>query len=106
MEEGRFFKTIFLLTETSMDVVHGIFFVILSNIDVKFDAKKLRLRKYTITKTIPIARQIKQINKYEFVEVALNKASEIFVLYVAALEASALIITVQSIRKLLLAALE
>lgn len=82
------------------------FFLVLSNADVKFDARKLTWRKYTIAEVMPIARQVKLINKHKFVEVSLNGVSETFVVYMAVLKASMLIMIIDLIRETFLAVLK
>lgn len=106
LEKIRFFKEIFLLAKTSMDVILEMFFLALSNIDIKFDAKKLTWKKYTVVKAMPTIRQIKLIDKQEFMKAALNKASKTFVLHIAALEALVSIKTLDPTREPLLATLE
>lgn len=41
LERVRFFKEIFLLTKTNMELVLGMFFPALSNVVVKFDTREL-----------------------------------------------------------------
>lgn len=98
-----------MLSETSIKKVLEISLLALSNVKVKFDTRELNLRKYIIVKAMPtmlIAIYVKLINKHKFIETPLDKASKMFVVYVAALEVSILIMTVYSMRKLLLAALK
>lgn len=85
-----------------MKVVLGMFFLALSNVDVKFDTRKWSLRKYIIAEAMPITKQVELIDKHEFVEVAFDKALEIFVVHMAVLEASVSIIIIYSTKKLFL----
>lgn len=55
---------------------------------------------------MPIARRIKLIDKYKFVETALDRALEMFVLYITTPEAPISILMVYFTRKPLLAALK
>lgn len=86
-----------------MEVVLGISLFVLSNPDVKFDARKLTCRKQTIVEVMPIARQVKLIDKEKFMEATPDRASEIFVIHVTTLEIPISIMIVQSTRKLFLA---
>lgn len=90
----------FWLAETSMKIVLKKLFLTLNNVDVKFDVRELTPRKYTIAKAILIARQVEQIDKHKFVEIAFNEALE------TTLEVVVSIMTDYSTRKLLLAALK
>lgn len=82
------------------------FFLVLSNANVKFDSKKLFWRKYTIAKVMLTARQVKLIDKHRILEAVPNKALEIFLLYMATREAPVSIITLYFIKKPLFAALK
>lgn len=71
-----FFKIIFLLTNTSIEVVWRMFFLVFSNADIQFNAKSLTWRLYTTTEALPTARWVELINKHKFVKATLNKNSE------------------------------
>lgn len=62
-------------------------FLSFSNLNWEFGAKKLAWRSSTITEALYIAKRVELIEKYEFAKVALNKNANIFVVYIAALEA-------------------
>ena len=79
------FEETFLLADTSMEIVLGILFVILSDADVQFVEKKLEWKSYTTTEALPITKKVELINKKEFVATALDKNAETFVVYVAIL---------------------
>lgn len=81
-------------------------FLAFRNADVKFYARKLNLRKYNIVKTMPTAKQVKQINKHKFVQVSLDKASKMFIISVAALKRPMSIMTIYPTRKSWLAILK
>lgn len=87
-------------------VVLEMFFLVLSNIDIKFDTRKQTWRRYVIAVVIPITRCVEQIKTYKFVKLTLDQVLKTFVVYVAILEAFRLIMTLYLIRKLLLAALK
>ena len=59
----------------------------LSNADIQFDTKSFTWRSYSAAKALPTTRRVELINKHEFAKPALDKNSETFVIYVAALEA-------------------
>lgn len=63
-------------------------FLFFSNINLQFGTKELSKKTYTAAESKPIIRQVKQIDKHRFAEIALDEAFEIFVIYVAALEIS------------------
>lgn len=91
-----------MLIGTIMKLVFKMLFLALSNVNINFNAWEPILRKYTIAKAIPITRRVEQINKHEFVKLALNKASNIFVVHMIALKAPVLMIIIYPMRKLLL----
>lgn len=62
-------------------------FLVLNNVDIKFDAGRFTWRYYCIEKTSLKTRQIELIDKSEFIKVALDKNSETFVINIADLEA-------------------
>lgn len=69
-----------------MNVILEMFFFSFSNISIQFDIKSFNYKTYIITKTLPIARLIKLIDKYKFAKTALDKNSETFIIYIVALE--------------------
>lgn len=88
-----FFKKIFLLVNTSIEVVLEMPIHSLNNVDVEFtEARELIRKMYTVIKAIPTTQRVKLINKYNFVNAILDKNSEIFVIYVAILKASGIAI--------------
>ena len=70
-----------------MQVVVEMPFFTLSNADIQFARKKLTWRSYTTAEALLTTKRVELINKKEFAKVALDKESETFVVYVAALEA-------------------
>ena len=70
------------MADISTEVVLGILFLTLSNVDVQFIEKELTWRFYTIAKALPTTKRVKLINKKEFAKVALDEKSETFVVYV------------------------
>lgn len=70
-----------------MEIVLKILFLSFSNGDFELNAKKFTRRLYTTNKALCLAKKVEMINKYVFVEAALNRNSDTFVVYVANLEA-------------------
>ena len=67
-------------------------FLVFNNVDVEFvKIKKLIWRSYMAAEALLNTNRVKLIDKIEFAKVALDKDSETFVVYVAALEAETLI---------------
>ena len=67
-----------------MEVVLGMPFLALSNTDIQFDTESFTWRSYSIAKALPTTRRVELIDKHDFIKGALDKNSEIFVVYVAA----------------------
>ncbi len=82
-----FFEETFLLTDTNIEVVLGMFFLALSNTKFQFGTKKLIWRSYTTAEALLTTSWVKLIDKKEFGKAVLNKNSETFVVYVATLKA-------------------
>lgn len=57
LKKTRFFKKIFLVPDTSMEVVFGLFFLNFSNINMVFVEKKLTWRTYTLQKSYLILKK-------------------------------------------------
>lgn len=77
----------FLLADTSMKIILGMSFLLLSNANIEF-AKKLEKfiwKTYTTIKTLSFTSQIKLINKKKFTKVVLYKNSETYIIYMIAL---------------------
>ncbi len=83
----RFFEESFLLANVKPDIVLGIPFLTISNVDVNFQAQDLQQRSYTTGDVFPTTRRVKLIGKKEFAATALNPEHKAFVVYVAALNA-------------------
>ena len=80
-----FFQEIFLVANTSMEVVLGMPFLTLSNADIWFAKKELVWRTYSVAEALPTTRKGEIIDKKEFAAAALNKEDETFVVHMAAL---------------------
>ena len=79
----RFFQETFLLANISAEVVLGMPFLTLSNVDIQFVEKELTWRSYTTAEALSTTKRVELINKKEFAKAALDDKSETFVVYVA-----------------------
>ena len=84
---ARFFQELFLLADSTLEVVLGMPFLTLSNANVLFSEQELTWKSYTVDKALPTTQQVEFIDKNEFAKAALDAESETFVVHVAALEA-------------------
>ena len=82
----RFFQELFLLVETSMEIVLGMLFLIFNNANIQFAEKKLTWRSYTVAEALPTTERVELIDKKEFAKAALDEESKTFVVHVAALK--------------------
>ena len=81
----RFFEETFLLANTSMEVVLGMPFFTLSDVDIRFAEKELTWRSYTTVEALPTTRRVELIDKKEFAAAAMDEDSETFVVHVASI---------------------
>lgn len=86
-ERARFFHKTFLLTDISIEVVLGMLFWTLSNVNIQFAKRKLTKSFYTIAKALPTIIRVELINKKKFAKAALDAKSKTFEIYVAKLQA-------------------
>ncbi len=86
-KDGRekFFEESFLLADVKPEIVLGIPFLTINNVDVDFQARDLQWRSYTIEDVLPTTRRVELIRKKEFAVVALDPEYEAFIVHVAAL---------------------
>lgn len=72
-----------------MEVILGILFLSFSNANVKFTGSwdKRIYKSYIVAKFLSTTSWVKFIDTKEFTKAPLNKNSEIFVIYILALEA-------------------
>ncbi len=80
------------MTDTSMEVVLGIFFLTPSNTDFQFDAVKLTCRSYTAAEVLSPTSRVELIDKRKFAKVAMDENSETFVVHMSALDVAELLI--------------
>ncbi len=81
----RFFKESFLLANVKPNVVLGMPFLTISNIDIDFQARDVQWRSYTTGKIILTTRQVELIGNKEFAVAALDLEHEAFIVHIAAL---------------------
>ena len=72
LEKALFFKKTFLLADFSIKMILKILFLTFSNSNIKFALKKLNLKSYTIVKTLSNIKQVKIIDKKNFVKAELD----------------------------------
>ncbi len=82
-DRERFFEESFLLTNIKPDVVLGIPFLTISNVDVDFQARDLQWRSYITGNILPTIKWLELIRKKKFAVVVLNPEYEPFVVHVA-----------------------
>lgn len=82
----RFFEQTYFLTDTYMEIVLGMLFLLLSNADIKFDTEKLSWRTSIIAEAMLMRKKVELMNKFEFIKPALNKDAEIYIVYITTLE--------------------
>ncbi len=86
LRRARFFEEIFLLTDTSMELVLGMPFLALNNADFQFGAEEFTWRSYIAAEALPTTSRVELIDKRKFAKAALDENSETFVVHVTALE--------------------
>ena len=75
-DKERFFEKSFLLADVKPDIVLGMLFLIMSNIDIDFQARDLQWRFYTMRNIFPTTKQVELIGKKEFAAAVLNPEYE------------------------------
>lgn len=83
--KSQFFKETFLLANINIDIAFRISFLILSNIKVNFNNQKLWQRLYTTVKAFSITKQVKLIEKKEFVIIIFDPEDQTFIIYIMSL---------------------
>lgn len=69
----QFFQETFLLANTNIEIVLEILFLSLNNVDLKLGATKLTWRTDIAVEIMPAIEKVELIDKYIFIEAALNK---------------------------------
>ena len=70
------------MANVRLEIVLGVFFLILSDADVDFLERELWWRTYTIKKALSTTRRIKLIGRKKFVAAALNLEYETYIVHV------------------------
>lgn len=82
--EGLFEES-FFLANVKPNIVLGMLFLTMSNVNVDFPAQNLHERSYTIKDILPTNRRVELMMEKEFVATALDLEHEAFVVHIAAL---------------------
>ena len=85
-DKVKFFEKTFLVANISPDVIFGMPFLTLSDVDINFPKKKLQWRPYIIEKDLPITKRVELVEKKEFATATFNPGYEIFVVHIVSLE--------------------
>ena len=83
VERPKFFQKIYLMANTKFEVILGIPFLKLSNTDILFNKKIFTWRTYTTNKALSTTKQIKIIDKKNFVTATFNANSKMFIMHIA-----------------------
>ena len=78
----KFFHKIFLVADTNFEVILGMLFLKLSNVDVLLGKGTLTWWFYITNKALSTNKQVQLINLKEFVITALDTDNKTFVVYV------------------------
>ncbi len=81
----RFFVESLLLADAKPDVVLGMLFLTMSNINFDFQAWDLQWKSYTTRDVLLTTRQVELMGKKEFVAAAFDPEYKVFVVYIAVL---------------------
>ena len=84
-DKKRFFEKSFLLANVKLNIMFGMPILIMSNIDIDFQAKDLQWKSYTTEDVLSTTKQVELIGKKKFATAALNPEHKAFVIYVAVL---------------------
>lgn len=87
----KFFDKTFLVPDISIDIIFGILFLLLSNVNVQFvEIEGLTWRNHNAV-TIPLTiKNVKLIKKGEFAVAIVDKKAKTFVVHLAALQATSI----------------
>ena len=89
----RFFEKAFLVANVSQEVVFEMPFLILSGADVDFLGRKLQYRAYITKEALPTTIRVKLVGKKEFAATVLDPEYEIYVVHVASLSSTSLVVS-------------
>ena len=79
----RFFQKIFLVADTRFEVILGMLFLKISNVDIAFGEGMLTWKSYTTNKVLSTTKRVRLVDPKEFVIAALDVDSETFVVHMA-----------------------
>ena len=79
----RLFQKTFLVADIKFEIILGMLFFKISNVDVSFNNKTLTWKIYTIIKALFITEQVQIVDLKEFIIVTLDVNSETFEMYMA-----------------------
>ena len=85
----RFFEETFLLANVSPEVVFGMLFLTLREVDVDFSGRELRWRTYTTKEALLTTRRIGLVGKKEFAAAALDPEHKTYVVHVGSVSSDA-----------------
>ena len=71
------------MTDTKFEVILGMSFLKISNVDMSFSEETLMWKFYTTNKVLPIIEQVQLIDPKKFVIAALDADSKTFIMHVA-----------------------
>lgn len=81
---ARFFQKTFLIADTNIKVIFGMFFPTCSKIKVDFAEEELIQKTYTAVDILPITKKVYIIDLKKFAKIALDQKQEIFVVHITA----------------------
>ena len=86
----RFFEETFLIANVSPEIVLGMSFFILNDVDIDFLERELWLRTYIAKKAFLITRYIELMDKKEFAPIALDPKHETYIIHIKSISSVAL----------------
>ena len=81
----RFFEKSFLLADVKLEILLGILFLTINNVNIDFQAWNLQWRSYIIENVFPTTIQVELIRKKKFAVTALDPGYRAFVVHVTVL---------------------
>ena len=88
------------MANVSLDVVFGMFFLILSSTDIDFLDRKLSWRTYITKKVLLTIKRFELVKKKEFIAVAFDPKHKTFIIHVICFSSIQLDANVHSFRRL------
>lgn len=81
-KRSYFFGETFLLAEISMDIILGISFIIISNVEINFAIWDFYWKTYIAAKALSIIRQVELIRKKNFTVEVLDPEDKTFIVHI------------------------